>query len=346
MTHPLPIGVLIPTFNSMRLLPAHLDSVASWLDHVQEVVVVDSHSNDGTFELLQQRLRHPHVRFFSRPRGLYQSWNYGIQQIRSTYAYVSSIGDSISPDGLAHLWEVAERLTCDVVVSPPQFVFDDGHPDSPRLWPVHRIIQMLHLTEPRIFQGMAVFLLALKYQPEAILGNSASDLYRTAFLQQRPFPIEYGTAGDSAWGLLNAFDMRFGITPTVISTFRFHTKSYATSDYAVNNPWEKFFAIATATLCERITRDDRLRGEHERLRLGEILTDLQNIHAYRQRLLECRQRRLPWVLNPSAWRARRLRNQCQLHFNSVLAGVKDSPELFLFQEVKPVAPLDEWPPRW
>lgn len=318
MTRPLPIGVLLPTFNSMPLLPAHMDSVAAWLDHVEEVVVVDSHSTDGTLEWLQRCLRHPRLRFFSHPRGLYQSWNYGIQQLRSTYTYISTIGDSISPDGLAHLCDVAERHACDVVVSPPRFIFDDGPPEFTWLWPIHRIIQMLGLTEPRVFQGMPVFLLAMKYQPGALLSSSASDLYRTAVLQQRPFPTEYGGTGDCAWVILNSFDIRLGFTPKEFSTFRIHTKPYSPSDYAVDNLRDKFFVLATGLLRQRIAQNEHLREQCERLHLEKALESLQRYRASRQQLDEHRQRSLPWFCNPAAWRARHLRKQSRAQLNDCL----------------------------
>ena len=46
----LPISVLVPTRNSMSLLPKHVEAMRAWLDFVEEVVAVDSHSTDGTME--------------------------------------------------------------------------------------------------------------------------------------------------------------------------------------------------------------------------------------------------------------------------------------------------------
>ena len=55
----LPISVLVPTRNSMSLLPQHVEAMRAWLDQVEEVVAVDSHSTDGTLEFLQRELKHP-----------------------------------------------------------------------------------------------------------------------------------------------------------------------------------------------------------------------------------------------------------------------------------------------
>ena len=65
----------------------------------------------------------------------------------------------------------------------------------------------------------------------AILGSSASNLYRTQCLKERPFPTDFGTSGDGGWGILNAFDVKIAVTPRCFSTFRHHQKAYALSDY-------------------------------------------------------------------------------------------------------------------
>src|SRR5207248_6943191 len=48
----LPIGVVVPTRNSASLAPEHLETMRPWLDQVEQVVVVDSFSKDGTVQLL------------------------------------------------------------------------------------------------------------------------------------------------------------------------------------------------------------------------------------------------------------------------------------------------------
>ena len=49
---PLAIGVVIPTRNVQPALQAHLARLHAWTHLVEEIVVVDSHSTDGTLETL------------------------------------------------------------------------------------------------------------------------------------------------------------------------------------------------------------------------------------------------------------------------------------------------------
>jgi glycosyltransferase involved in cell wall biosynthesis len=71
----LPIGVVIPSRNSLAYLPAHLQGVLAWVEMVEQIVVVDSNSTDGTVEYIRENLTHPNLHIFSCPPGLYASWN-------------------------------------------------------------------------------------------------------------------------------------------------------------------------------------------------------------------------------------------------------------------------------
>jgi glycosyltransferase involved in cell wall biosynthesis len=101
----------------------------AWLDLVDEVIVVDSRSTDGTLDLIRAELQHPQLRIIERDRGLYASWNEGIAATTGDWVYISTAGDLITRDQLLHLREVGEALSADVVVSPPDFAYEeDGQP--------------------------------------------------------------------------------------------------------------------------------------------------------------------------------------------------------------------------
>ena len=185
----LPLSVLLPTRNSMSLLPKHIVSMQPWLQLAQEVVAVDSHSEDGTREFLERELRHPNVRVLSHPPGLYQSWNFGIQQCRGKYVYVSTVGDTITREGIELLASAAEQLAAEVVVSPPRMVRDD-RPEE-RRWPVHGLVEDRQLRNPIRFSPLETFTFAFVNLRKAILGSSASNLYRTDLLQRLPFPTDF-----------------------------------------------------------------------------------------------------------------------------------------------------------
>jgi glycosyltransferase involved in cell wall biosynthesis len=304
------IGVVLPTLNCAALLPGHIQSMQAWLDVVSEIVVVDSHSNDGTVEYIREHLKHPGLRIYSHPRGLYQSWNFGLKQMQSKYAYISTVGDSITREGLEHLHAVAERLDCDVVISKPRFVTNEGTPVvKPDLWPIDDVLTTLQLEEPVCLHGFTLFFFVILNTTGAILGSSASNLYRIKLLQQRPFPTDFGTVGDGAWGAANVFDYRLGVTPEIFSTFRHHPKAYSKEEYAVENISWKLFLLAGKTLQQRLAMDSALRNEDKRIG-GTVFFDLiRELRESEHRLEILRHRKVPWIFNPIAWQVRSDRNR-------------------------------------
>ncbi len=291
----------------MSLLPAHLQMMRPWLARTDEIVVVDSDSHDGTVEYLKANLYHRRLRFLQHPPGLYQSWNFGLCQIQAPFAYVSAVGDSITGEGLAYLHEVAERLQCDVVVSRPVFLDAQRQQVRPPRWPIDDLCETLHLKEPVAIEGLMLFVFALANTTGPLLGSSASNLYRTACLQSFPFPTDYGTAGDAAWGLRHALDIRLGVATKVFSELLDHPKSYDIRHYAVPDLKGRLVQLALETVRRKREQDPTLDEHCRTANLDRLLAAvLENVSVQRE-LEQCRRRPVPWILNPRAWQVRRAR---------------------------------------
>ena len=305
----LPISVLVPARNSMSLLPKHLEAMRPWLDLAEEVVAVDSDSNDGTVELLQRELKHSNFRLLRHPPGLYQSWNFGIAQCRAKYVYISTVGETITREGLAKLCASAEQFAAQVVISPPRMVKISGETKH-KTWPVHSIIKDLRLTDPIALEGAAAQLFAVIHLLRGILGSSASNLYRSEILQRLPFRTDFGTAGDLAWGLEHAGEIRLAIVPENFSTFVFHPKSYAKSDYAVEEFNEKCLAVAGEAVRRRPwnkagSLDAGTESDVEREQ--RQLADAWDKYLRAKRKVAAAKSSPVWWLSPRAWGAHRLR---------------------------------------
>ena len=146
----LPIGVVLPTLNARRVLPQHLAELRTWADCVTEIIVVDSHSTDGTVEFIQDQIRHPGLRILQHPRGLYESWNFGVRQVTSEFTYISTAGDAITLAGLKHLLAVAQNFRSDVVVSPPIFQKPDGEVMEGKHWRIHQYLEARAIAQPAL----------------------------------------------------------------------------------------------------------------------------------------------------------------------------------------------------
>lgn len=220
------ISVVLPTYNCAWLLQRHLPKMREWLDLVHEVIVVDSRSTDGTLALIKAELQHPRLRIIERDRGLYQSWNEGIAATTGDWVYISTAGDTIERAQLLHLRDVGERLQADVVVSPPRFVTEGGATHHELGWPPAKVLKEFGRGYPFVMHPAITQYLAFLHCPNALLGSSASNLYRGDHLRKRPFPTEYSQIGDTAWIMRHAHETRLALTPTIGSCFCVHEKDH------------------------------------------------------------------------------------------------------------------------
>ena len=219
---PLPISAIFPIYECAARLGPHLDLAQEWLDLVEEVIVVDSGSVDGSAELARREIEHPKVRHVVVPPGLYAAWNHGVRLAESEFCYFSTVGDTITRDGLTHLITTAQDLVADVVISPPRCISEDGQEADFRVFPVHSIIENSGIREPYLMKPWLSYLMATGFSIESFLGSSASNLYRTSCMKQEGFPTDFGKAGDSAWFRQNALRFRFALTPRVCADFLLH----------------------------------------------------------------------------------------------------------------------------
>jgi len=286
----------------MAYLPRHLESMKEWLPLVEEAVVVDSESNDGTVEFLTKHLGLQNVRFFAHLPGLYQSWNFGIVQCTGKYIYLSSVGDSITRTGLQCLVDTAETFNCDVVISPPKIVDEQGR-EVIRSWPIFDLIKALRLASPVTLNGPDTLLFALISLHQSILGSSASNLYRTDCLKRAPFPTDFGRGGDVAWGLRYGAETKLGIVPKVFSTFLLHPKLYQARDYSVGGA-EKRLIAARDTMGRKAWRQyagvilDEAAFENLS---NEMLTAWSEFSRAQRRIRKRQKRRRRRFLSPTAW---------------------------------------------
>jgi glycosyltransferase involved in cell wall biosynthesis len=297
----LPLGVIIPTKNSMPYLPRHLEAMRAWQDLAQEIVVVDSFSTDGSVDFIKSNLAHPNLRCLTHPPGLYQSWNFGISQVSQPWFYLATTGDTITRPGLEKLVAVAESLNADVAISKPRFVARDGPPAGDIHWPIDDIIATLNLTAPRKLSKLEAVIFAVAHSTGALLGSSASNLYRTETMRRLPFPADFGTAGDGAWGLMHAPEVVWGVLPEKFSTFLVHPTNASADE---KRSWQEArradVVLRSAMEAWRrdgvITETDLPIAAWEDL-LGVLTSFLDAKAAFDQN----RRGSIPWIINPGAW---------------------------------------------
>jgi len=319
----LPLGVVIPTRNSMPYLARHVDGLRPWLDLAQELVIVDSFSSDGTVEYLRQHLKHSRVTYLTHPPGLYASWNHGIRQITAKYLFIATTGDVISRAGITHLVETAEALDCEVVISKPEFQDQRGRAVD-ITWPIDDVIVSLGIRAPRRLHKLEALVFAAVHSSEALLGSCASNVFRTEVVQRFPFPTNFGTAGDGAWGLEHAPELVWAVTPERFSTFLIHPSTGSDRLRSERAPqWNQVLREAT----ERWLQSGAVTGEELARIHWQKLLDTSSRYLQRKAALDqMRHQRLPWVLRPSAWVIRIQRDRVRRRMNTLRdLGLQTTP---------------------
>lgn len=112
------VSVVLPNLNTVAYLPERIRSIeAQTLGNLQ-VIVVDSHSDDGSWELLVAwASRDARVRLAQAPRGLYAAWNLGLSLARADWIYVATSDDTMKDDCLEVLLATGLIFNADVVTS-------------------------------------------------------------------------------------------------------------------------------------------------------------------------------------------------------------------------------------
>jgi hypothetical protein len=165
------------------------------------------------------------------------------------------------------------------------------------------------------FEREAVRLFAVANLLRGILGSSASNLYRAEILQRFPFRTDFGTAGDLAWGLEHGAEIRLAVVPESFSTFVFHPKSYAKSDYAVDDMSLKCLRLARESLAQQ-GRDE---GSSLRPLLDRLLDAWEKYLSDKRSVVAAKHSPV-WWLSPGAWQSHRNRNRSLQNLSALQAA--------------------------
>jgi glycosyltransferase involved in cell wall biosynthesis len=84
------IAIVIATYNGAATLDALLDSLANQSETVDQIIVIDGASSDGTVEILRRREAMISHWRSERDTGVYDAWNKGLSEVRCEW--VSFIG--------------------------------------------------------------------------------------------------------------------------------------------------------------------------------------------------------------------------------------------------------------
>ena len=121
------VSICLPNLNTQPYLEARLESIFKQTMPDWELIVCDSHSSDGSWELFQKYQNDRRVRLYQVPReGLFAGWNECLKRVTGKFVYIATSDDTAYPDLLSSLVGLLERNPEDGVAM-GQFDFINHH---------------------------------------------------------------------------------------------------------------------------------------------------------------------------------------------------------------------------
>lgn len=104
------VSICLPTLNCGPFIEARVENLFAQSMQDWELIVCDSHSDDGSWETLGRWAGDPRVRLYQVPReGLYAGWNECLRRVSGEYVHIAAADDLIAPRFLEELVSVLEK---------------------------------------------------------------------------------------------------------------------------------------------------------------------------------------------------------------------------------------------
>lgn len=120
------VSVCIPVYNGAEFIPSLLNSIQNFNYPNLEIIISDDNSEDETLNLLKAA-KASNWRIFTHPRyGLVPNWNYCISQAKGKYVKFLFQDDTLTPECITKMVEVAERDEgIGLVFSPRHLIYEE-----------------------------------------------------------------------------------------------------------------------------------------------------------------------------------------------------------------------------
>lgn len=133
------VSICLPNLNTRSFLPERFETICNQSFQDWELLVYDSHSNDGAWEYICEiASRDPRMRVWQGPReGTPGSWNPCIREARGEYVYIATSDDTMALDCLEKLVNALEaHQECDLAHCPLRAIDELGNDvvETQRWW--------------------------------------------------------------------------------------------------------------------------------------------------------------------------------------------------------------------
>ena len=228
----------MPNLNTLPFLRERFDSIFHQTFNDWELFVYDSHSDDGSWEFIQEVARtDKRVRIAQGPReGPYPAWNECLRQTSGEYVYIATSDDSMSPDFLEKMTRALDKhRQCELAHCKLAIVDERGEKLRGRMWPdatvfadgAEEFVEIPHVRHAPYngflqLTGRHVFLSITQVL-----------IRRSIFSRVGTFPNRWGSISDFNWEMKAGLVADMVHVPHTFATWRIHSKqATASQDFA------------------------------------------------------------------------------------------------------------------
>ena len=222
MASPL-ISICLPNLNTCQFLEERMATILAQTVKDWELIICDSHSDDGSWEFFQKFEGDPRVRLYRVPReGIYAGWNECLRRANGTYIYIATSDDTANPTVLEKLITPLERHP-EIAVACCDFdpIDEFGHILPPTKEPLHRFLGEWR-NIPSIRSGKTEFLLHDCFC--ITWATITAVVFRRSLLDRIGlFSTERRSHADFEWAMRAALASDLIYIPEKLATWRKHS---------------------------------------------------------------------------------------------------------------------------
>lgn len=266
------VSIVMPNLNSRQYLAERIESILAQSYTNWELIIVDSYSDDGAWELIQEYVANDRrFRASQAPReGIYPGLNRCLGLARGEYIYIATSDDTMDPDCLRHMVAALtahpECGLCHMCLR----VIDENGKTVEGMWRQFPVSK---------FFGQWMDVPHIRRAPyDGILHSAVYTVYtsltqllfrRTVLEEVGPFRSDWGSEGDFEWGMRAALVHSTVHLPQALATWRVY-RDQATARVALRS------SARHERLCDMVQAAvSTLRRRHpelyRRLRLRRLL---------------------------------------------------------------------------
>ncbi len=220
MNQPL-VSICLPNLNTRPFLEERMETILAQTFTDWELIVCDSHSDDGSWEFFQKFAGDPRIRLHQVPReGIYAGWNECLKRARGRYLYIATSDDTARPKLLEKL---LAPLTGDpnirIAVCDYQVIDGESRPMEPLAQDKPRLFLGKWMNQPCLRPRLTEFVLHCCFG--TIWGTMTAVLFEHSLLKQVGlFRTDRGSVADIEWTLRATLASDVAFVPERLATWR------------------------------------------------------------------------------------------------------------------------------